>query len=291
MLGYYAKRMAALVLPDPAYATLTFLKNHRRLPRNPPVIFNEHLCHLKGSGELARYRRFVDKIAVRDHVAETVGARYLVPLHGTAKRLTREAWESLPRSFVLKPNHGSGWHRVVRDRDGEDFTAVRTLADRWLRQNFYYVRREQQYRHIDPRLLFEELLDGGDGVAPAEYKFFCFHGRVAYVLAVQPDGIGARGCYDRDWIRLDVMTAQPGTGDLPRPGCYDEMLGLAETLARDFTFVRVDLYAVGRAPYFSELTFVPGGGGWVYRPEPFSEALGRLWAGEDADLTRFRFAS
>ncbi len=45
-----------------------------------------------------------------------------------------------------------------------------------------------------------------------------------------------------------------------KPDKYDEMLILAETLAKEFPFMRVDLYYTNNKIYFCELTFTPNNG-------------------------------
>lgn len=288
MLKYHVRRIAAPLLSDPAYATLTFFVNHRRLPGAPPAIFNEYLCQLKSSGELARYQRYVDKIAVRAHVAERVGARYLVPLYGTADRLSRSVWDGLPDSFILKTNHGSNWNRLVWNKQAEDYRSVAAQAHGWLNKNFYYLRREQQYRNIKPALLFERLLTAGPNEVLQDYKFFCFRGTARFVLVGFSDDNKRRVYYDRDWAKLDVTDSAARAIDVPRPAALGEMIEVAEALARDFPFVRVDLYCAGSRVYFGELTFVPGGGGDRFRSAEFERCLGRLWSGEEVDLTPFR---
>lgn len=285
---YPVKRLLAWLLPDRLYVRMAFFKSHRWLPRTPPVTFNEYLCDLKGSGALARFQPFADKYAVRDHVARKIGAQYLVPLLGTAERLTRAVWDNLPDAFVLKTNHGSSWNRIVRNKGAEDYSAVAVLANGWLKKNFYYVRREHQYKNIKPILMFEELLTEENRENITDYKFFCFHGKIRFILVSDSGGQRNNDYYDRSWNRLDITrTARPDDA-VPRPERLDEMVQVAERLAEDFTFVRVDLYDVGERIYFGELTFVPGGGSGRFRSIDFEECAGRLWAGEDVDLTRFR---
>lgn len=289
MLVYWVKRTLAWFVPDRIYVKLAFLARHGWLPRTPPVTFNEYLCHLKSTGELAEYQRYADKLAVRDHVARKVGARYLVPLHGTAERLTRGFWDSLPEAFVLKANHGSQWNRIVRNKRAEDYRAVVAEANGWLKRNFYYVRRERQYKDMKPALLAEQLLSEPGEDSVTDYRFFCFHGKVGFILVMQNREEEFRYYYDRTWNRLDVTREAGRPEGLPRPDGLDEMIEVAETLAEDFTFVRVDLYNVPQHIYFGELTFVPGGGSGRFSSVAFEECAGRLWAGEDVDLTAFRF--
>jgi len=288
MLAYRLKRFFAWFVPDRAYVALAFLVRHGWLPRTPPVTFNEYLCRLKGSGRLADYQRYADKLAVRDYVAGRIGAGYLVPLHGTAERLTPALWERLPNAFILKANHGSQWNRIVRDKGAEDVRTVAVQTDRWLKQNFYYVRREQQYKNIKPTLLIEELLSEPNEQSIKDYMLFCFHGKARFILVKHKADRDYRYYYDRAWNRLDI-TREPGRPEgVPRPERLDEMIAAAETLADAFPFVRVDLYHLRQGIFFSELTFVPGGGSGRFSSIAFEECAGRLWAGEAVDLTPFR---
>jgi len=52
---------------------------------------------------------------------------------------------------------------------------------------------------------------------------------------------------------------------------------LAESLAEDFDFIRVDLYDVDDKIYFGELTPYPGGVSAQFLPISADKALGELW--------------
>ena len=52
---------------------------------------------------------------------------------------------------------------------------------------------------------------------------------------------------------------------------------MAERLAADFAFARIDLYNVDGRIYFGEITHYPGGGLVRLRPRAFDRALGELW--------------
>ena len=57
---------------------------------------------------------------------------------------------------------------------------------------------------------------------------------------------------------LNIDSIYPGhKGHIALPENIDEMIRIAETLASDFPFVRVDLYNVDGKIYFGELTFAP----------------------------------
>ena len=56
--------------------------------------------------------------------------------------------------------------------------------------------------------------------------------------------------------------------------CFDEMLSLAEALAGDEQFLRVDFYDCGR-PVFGEITLHPHAGHGVFDPPHWDAELGK----------------
>lgn len=288
---YGVRKAAAAFLSDRCYATLAFRKDHGHFPSRPPVTFNERIAALIATGRLDYFAPYCDKLAVRDYVARKVGAEHLVPLYAAADRLTPELWERLPDSFMLKPNHGSSWTRLVLDKRTEDFDALAALTDGWLRMNYYYLYRESQYRPIKPVLLFEKVLvQGGDDAAASsggeavgqdlvDYKIFCFHGRARLVHVLLHYPVKRRLLYDLDWNKLDVRYKRPNDGHIPRPARLEDMLAIAESLAVGFEFVRVDLFSVPEGVFFGELTLTPLVGSDKFDPPDFDRYLGELWAG------------
>ena len=117
--------------------------------------------------------------------------------------------------------------------------------------------------------------------SPVDYKFFCFSGRVEYVYAVSDRklGQGAQlGIYSRDFLKLPAqrLDERPQTETLPRPPRYEEMVEIAERLARPFPHARIDLYNVnGGVIYFGEITFYDGSGYMAFQPDGFDFELGR----------------
>jgi len=279
MPSYALRKAACQILPDRWFAELLYLKHHGRLPRTPPVSFTERVGARLGAAEMERYQDYCDKRAARDLVGPKIGPDYMVPLHATADSLTREVWDRLPNAFMIKPNHGSGWFRMVRDKSAEDFDALVALTDGWLGQNFYYIRRETQYRQIKPCLLFEKALfwDGGDRLA--DYKIHCFHGKIAYIQVVLREPFKRRLLFDTNWNKLRVRNDYPNDADFPQPPRLGEMCTIAETLSADFDYVRVDLFNVPDGVFFAELTFTPDVGADGFDPVAFDDYLGALWAG------------
>ncbi len=279
MPNYYIRKASAWFLPDRYYAKLAFIKHHGRFPRTPPVTFSEKICDLIGSGKLEKYRAYADKLEVRDFVGRKVGPKYLVPLYGTAEQLTANLWDSLPEAFILKPNHGSAWSRFVWNKSAASFDAVAAVAATWLKKDYYFIRRERQYRNIKPCLLFEKILTGDGGEIPEDYKFFCFHGKVRFVQVTLRKSFKRRLFYNLDWTKLRIRHQVPNFGKIARPAALEEMRSIAEALAEGFDFVRVDLYSVREGVFFGELTLTPTAGADCFDPPDFDEYLGGLWTG------------
>ena len=57
---------------------------------------------------------------------------------------------------------------------------------------------------------------------------------------------------------------------------FNKMIDIAEQLASDFQFVRVDLYNVNGKIYFGEITFFPFSGFGEFRPKDWNRKLGDM---------------
>ena len=217
-----------------------------------------------------------DKVAVKAHVAATLGLSWVTPTlwHGTKPPEAAPA----PFPFVLKARHGCG--QVAFIRDEPEWQQVRRDARRWARQRYGGWLDEWAYRHIPRGLLIEPLL--GDGLAPSydyklpiDYKFIVIGGRVE-CIEVHLDRRGDHRwvTLDRNWKRISPMP----TDVFDAPGCLTAMIEGAERLGRDHHCVRVDLYAIDNAPRFGEMTFYPGSGLLPINPPALDVTLGQAWA-------------
>lgn len=262
------KEQMKALLPDLIFLSLLHRKLVGRYPNlRQPRTFNERIL-VRSLKPDPRYAALTDKIAVRDYVTRTLGESFLIPLIGVPSKFTRDVFESLPQSFVMKANHGSTFVEIVRDKSKVSYEHLKRLADRWLATEFYHVSRERHYREIQPRLFFEKLLLDSSGQVPADYKVHVFRRKgmrpVMYIVQIS-DRFGPfpRGnVYDVDWNYLDITIgeyARSATPEPPPPN-LSEILEAADKLSRDFDYVRVDLYAPDNALFFGELTFTPGAG-------------------------------
>ena len=240
---------------------------------------------------------FADKVAVRDYVAERVGPEILSNVYAVVADPDELDFDALPREFVLKPSHGSGaiwivtreappgglfpvntWNPAITHPDLTDRPQVIDAARGWLASNLGQEALEWAYLNVEPRLIVEELLPWRDGASPNELKFWTFHGKVRMVRHLR-NWFGEReaATFTRDWEHLDARSADIGPDRLPLPpDNLDRMISIAEQLAGDIDFVRVDLYDAGERIVFGELTNYPWGGIPIWNPA-FDEWLGSWW--------------
>lgn len=226
-----------------------------------PRTYQEKLQFRKLYGHHAFYAMAADKHRVRDYVAAKVGARYLIPQLAAHARLTPEVFAPLPERFIMKANHGCKWHLIVRDKAALDIPATVSRFNGYLGRTYGARNGEHHYRFIPPLVVFEELLDDG-GRPPADYCFYCYHGRRGFDFAVSvalPGTHTTLHC-DKDWNVWDGEFPPEEAKRLVSPPNFPEMVEVAEALSRDFDFVRVDLYNVGGRIYFGELTCTPAAG-------------------------------
>jgi hypothetical protein len=266
----------------PAILRACFAKEQGRpLDRGNAVTFTEKLfCRMLDVHERGCpvYSRLSDKLAVRAHVAARVGERYLVPLLWQGDDARTIPWASLPGTFVLKCNEGSG--KGARLQQPLDRRSVEALATSWLRESYYWFRREFHYWPVPRRLIIEPCLDDGHVDGPLDYIFFCFHG-VPRLIQVGSRSHTIHRFFTSDWepVRLAYRERYEAPV-LDRPRRLDEMLQLAACLSSGFDFVRVDLYDCLDGVRFGELTFTPRAGKLSFDPQEWDVRLGEYWCYE-----------
>jgi hypothetical protein len=82
----------------------------------------------------ATFTRLADKYLVRDYVREKVGEHHLVKLLWQGTNPLAIPFDSLPRRYVIKANHGSGYNIFV---DGEaDRKKITETFQVWLKQTY-----------------------------------------------------------------------------------------------------------------------------------------------------------
>ena len=266
--------------PDGVVQIWKWRKAHGVFPRIfRPVTFSEKVLHRNLFERREEFKQIADKATVRSYVERRLGPDILPRLYHLTGDPTTIPFDELPPRFVVKPTHGSGWVRVVTDKSTLDRAAlIATCAD-WLTRSYYKESREIVYKDIEPRILIEEFIDDGNGATPNDYKLFVFGGSVEHIQAdVSRFDHHKQLLYSPAWKKLDVRYVSDDiTGDVERPPHLREMIEAAETLGRDWDFIRADFYDTAGRLYFGEITLTPNEGCVRFRPREFDDYLGSLW--------------
>lgn len=251
----------------------------KTLDLDNPKTFNEKIQWLKLYDNIPIKTRLADKYQVRGWIREKLGEEYLIPLLGVWDRFEDIDFGKLPKSFVLKANHGSGWNIIVKDKEKFDVAAAKEKFDEWMKANYAIrVELELQYADIVPRIIAEQYIDELDGDI-YDYRFFCFNGKPKYVWVDVGSGTKEhkRSIFDLEWNLQDMRVNYPQIEPVPPvPDNFAQMLKTAEELCKGFVFVRVDLYSVKGKIYFGEMTFTPQSGKGKWYPEERNLFYGSL---------------
>ncbi len=282
---YAAHKFAMRCVPTKALIAYRYKKRFGRpLDLARPKTFNEKILWKQVYGDNKAYARLSDKYAVRKHIAETIGKEYLIPLQYTTTDPRCIPFDTLDYPVIIKSNHASGQKIILKDKSAIDRKAVIRECTRWLNINYYDAFRESQYKDIVPRIVVESLLVNKQGRIPIDYKLHCFNGKVECILAMDGRFETDRkiGFFDTKWkfLPFNYGVEEGGTflwkhsKSFKKPKNLKKMVALAEKLAKDFDFVRVDLYSVQDKIYFGELTFTPGAGLNKFYPETWDNYFG-----------------
>lgn len=121
---------------------------------------------------------------------------------------------------------------------------------------------------------------GEDDAELSDYKFYCFDGVVEFVM-INSDRNSNKPTkadyFDRDFNWLDFTWGYQHAEIRPqKPKNFDEMLEIAEKLAKGLPHIRVDLYDCNGQIYFGELTFFDGSGFDKIEPLEWDYKIGKM---------------
>jgi hypothetical protein len=265
------------ILSDRKYAIVRYWLIHGRVPNiENPTRLSEKIQVIKLYERTSLRKEVADRMKVRDYVKKKAGEEILIPQIAVFNKLTRPQWDTLPEKFALKGSHGSGFIRIVKDKNGENFDDVLAETERWLSTDYYKFGREWVYKGLERTLIVEELLLDESGSVPSDYKFYCFGGSVKLIQVDLNRFSGQnRFLFDRSFEPIDATLYYPPGDEIPdKPAGLDEAVDVAEKLSKEFNFIRVDLYLPGGNVYFGELTNYPANGFQVFEPESFEIEMG-----------------
>lgn len=284
LLGLSLLMKIGFWIPDKRYLQmLYYLKMGKRLNLDRPQSFCEKLQWLKLYDRQLRYTMMVDKLAVKDYVADIIGEKYIIPTIGIWERPEDINFDDLPQQFVLKTTHGGGSGGVVICKDKFALDKNRVINDlkESLRQNIYQKYREWPYKGVKRRIMAEKYLPVATDNELKDYKFYCFDGKPKFCQV-----IGGRRVketidfFDMNWQHQNFYglnpVARPAIIPPLRPLHFEEMQIIANKLSQDIRFCRIDLYDTLDCPYFGEITFYPASGMGLFTPDEYNYILGEM---------------
>lgn len=264
-------------IPDKPYLKMVYrIKTGKRLNLKNPVGFNEKLNWLKLNNIHPEYTSLVDKLTVREHIANELGADYLFPLLGHWETFSDIDFDTLPDKFVLKCNHDSGSVKIIEDKYSINKEELEQFFTARLKMNPYVLGREYPYRDVKPCIIAEKFMETTDGKGINDYKFFCFNGEPKIMFIATDRATDVKfDFFDMEFNHLNIQNIHDNADFPPKkPRCFDEMKRLAQKLSKDMAFVRIDFYEIDGKIYFGEYTFFHGGGFYLFNPEKWEKELG-----------------
>lgn len=264
----YEKKWSTLSTISPELATkmiykMTFKKT---LNLNTPTTFNEKLQWLKLNTyyDNPLITQCADKYRVRKYVEECGCTEILNELIGVYNVFDEIDWHKLPNQFALKCNHGCGYNLICTNKSKLNYKKVKSIVDGWMKEDYWRRRAEVNYKFIQKKIIIEKYISTKSGNLPEDYKFYCFDGKVPYVMLClgRENGHAKYYIFDKKWNLMPFTLDSLGlTSDrIPnKPAGIDKLFDYAEKLSRKFPFVRTDLYLIDKKIIFGELTFTPGG--------------------------------
>lgn len=272
---------------------------HRRITAHVPTRYRRHylmMLQLRQVPNLREPRTFNEKINWRilndhrqllvdscDKVAMKALARERVP-DETQLHIPRTLWsgrsldelDELPAdgNWVLKPNNDSG--RILFGP--MTIEQARAATADWATSSTAALG-EWGYGQVEPKIVLEERLPLPTGVAPFDYKFWCFDGEPHFIQANSGrfGGPAMNLQYDIGYTRPVATVKGHPLGTVPAPTRLRDMQELARQLSQGFDFIRVDLYCIDDEIWFGEYTPYPNGGLYRFEPTEHLEAMSRLW--------------
>ena len=257
-----------------------YYRKYGRLPELfPPLKYSEKITYRKLYDRRPYLTRTSDKFAVREYARDVLGEDIAPELYFRTTDPRTIPFATLPRRFVVKATHGSGWNLMVPDALTMDREALIAMCERWLRSNYARRRDEWAYEGVPHQIIVEELLDDGTGRSPQDIKVLVFNQRVR-IVQIDQDRFGdhRRLFFDAEWNVMPIHDFVPQMEACPeRPSRLDDIIRYAEALGRDTDFLRVDFYQVGDRVCFGEMTHTPGSGLSPIYPSIWDDRWGSWW--------------
>lgn len=268
-------------IPSKLYLSIIyFLSFGKKLNWNNPITFNEKLNWLKLNNNKTSYVNYVDKSEVKKLVGKKIGEEYIIPTLGEYTSVDSLNLSDLPEKCVIKTNHDSGTIFIVNKCDDIDFDKIKTELRKSLLRDFSKKFRELPYKKVKRKIIVEKYLESPGDSDLRDYKFFCFNGHVKFLKVDFDRSTNHRAnYYTLSWELLpfgEAFCPPDPEKKIIKPKNFEKMVTLAESLAEDIPFVRIDFYNIHGRIFFGEMTFFPAAGIGHFTPESADKYIGTL---------------
>lgn len=244
-----------------------------------PTSFSQKLQWLKVHDRKPIYTKWVDKYESKKIVEERIGEEYVIPTLGVWNHFDEIDFDLLPNQFVLKCTHDSGSIVICNNKQDFKKEEAKIFIEKCLHTDYYATCREWPYKNVPRKIIAEKFMKDDVNPLLTDYKFYCFQGEPKFLYVSY--GMSNHDSASLSYVTLDWKPAPFKRPDYleydilpPKPKTFDKMLDIAKCLSSDIPFVRVDLYEINGQPYFSEMTFFPGGGMTPFKPQEWDWKLG-----------------
>lgn len=247
-----------------------------------PKTLNEKLNWLKLHDIHPEYGRFVDKYQVKQYVKETVGEQYVIPCLGVWDNAADIDFDSLPDKFVLKATHDSGGRVICTDKSKLDINEARETLQRLIDTEYYNISREYPYKYATKRIIAEPYIESLGNDDHLEYKLTMMNGKMKMFTVCHGKAHGmfserTNDHYDENGNIMPFYAFYKNADPhIPMPKESKEMIEIAEKLAGDIPYVRVDFYIDNGQILFGEMTFFTWGGFIIFTPKEWDLKLGEM---------------
>ena len=259
---------------------IEFLRKHWHFPDlEHPKTYSEKIAWCKLNERDPRLPLWADKVRVKKIVTEILGEQYVLPNLWIGKNPYKIPFDELRVPYVIKTSNGTATNIFIRKYAKSSMVTVCEKIKDNLQSPVTEYHDEWHYGLIDPQILIEPMIIDSKGLPPTDFKFHVFGGEVMYIQ-VHTGRFGSHcvSFFDKEWRKQTFTHHLPMIDkEQPRPKLLDGMISVAETLGKNYHYVRIDLYEVQRKIFFGEATFYPGSGCLRFRPYKTDYQWGGHW--------------
>ena len=244
-------------------------------PDNPQNIV-DRICHLKlediehqDVAYINLKTRWSDKVGVYEELKkmglQEISLPYEVKTYGeTFDESYLFELDTRPKewTYIIKCNHGSGWNLLYHPGQTSHKMVLDNMNN-WLQTNYAYISGlEMQYKWIKPGYIIQPVMV----YKPLDWSFWCENGEIEGVGLTRKCGKNCEeyiAFVDKEGNQNDWFIG--GDCDLTnlnskQKEILKQMIPYVEKIAKQFKFVRCDMYYMNGKVYFGEATFTPCSG-------------------------------